>query len=165
MKQWFVVQTKAGAEDKAAWHLHNQKYDIYLPRYRKQIRRAGKTQMALRPVFPGYLFVQIDMATQHWRSINGTIGVISLVSFGDYPQPIADAIIDDMRNHEQDGVVTILPEGFKRGDCLRVREGAFSGCSALLEEVSSDKRVILLLSMMGREVRIAAPMENLVKAS
>lgn len=165
MKSWFVVRTKTGAEDRAVWHLKNQGFEAYLPRYRKEIRHARKTQTVLRPVFPGYVFVRMDLEQQRWRAINGTMGVISLVQFGEAPRAIADVIIDDIRQREEGGVVSLAPDGLKAGDIVRVREGAFAEHMALLAEVSDDKRVILLLDLMGREVRISARKENLAKAS
>ena len=48
MKSWFVVRLKTGAESRAAWHLNNQGFDVYLPQYRKEIRHARKTQTVLR---------------------------------------------------------------------------------------------------------------------
>ena len=165
MKSWFVVRTKTGVEERAAWHLNNQGFEAYLPRYRKQVRHARKTQTVLRPVFPGYLFVAMDMEQQRWRAINGTMGVISLVQFGDAPRPVANAMVDAIRARESGGAVNLAPEGLSKGDRVRVREGAFADYTALLEEVSDNKRAILLLSLMGREVRVTASVENLAKAS
>ena len=165
MKAWFVVRIKTGAEERAAWHLKNQNFEIYLPRYRKEIRHARKTQTVLRPVFPGYLFVCMNLEEQRWRAINGTMGVISLVQFGEVPCPISNDVIEVMQAREIGGIIKLSPEGLRKGDNVRVREGAFSDCTALLDEVSDDKRVILLLNLMGREVRVTASIENLAKVS
>lgn len=166
MGAWYVVRTKTGAEERAVWHLKNQGFEAYLPRYRKQIRHARKTQTVLRPLFPGYVFVSMDLGQQRWRAINGTMGVISLVQFGDTPKPIPTAMVDLIRAREDAvGVINVAPDGLKKGDRVRVREGAFADYTALLEEVSDEKRVILLLDLMGRAVRISVPMESLAKAS
>jgi hypothetical protein len=37
---WYVVRTHALSEDRAAWHLKNRGFDVYLPRYSKQRRHA-----------------------------------------------------------------------------------------------------------------------------
>ena len=166
MGAWYVVRTKTGGEERAVWHLKNQNFEAYLPRYRKQVRHARKTSTVLRPLFPGYVFVCMDLGQQRWRAINGTFGVISLVQFGDAPHPIPTAIVDAMRAREDGtGVVNTAPDGLKKGDRVRVREGALAEYTALLDEVSDEKRVILLLDLMGREVRISVPMENLAKVS
>ncbi|PCI40934.1 MAG: transcriptional activator RfaH [Rhodospirillaceae bacterium] len=165
MKAWFVVRTKTGAEDRAAWHLKNQGFEVYLPRYSKVIRHARKTQTVLRPVFPGYLFVSISLKQQQWRAINSTVGVIGLVQFGNAPCAVADSIVDMIRTQEQNGVVNLALNGLKKGDVVRIQAGAFAEHMALLEEVSGDRRAILLLDLMGREVRVQASVENLAKAS
>ncbi|MEG3618521.1 transcription termination/antitermination NusG family protein [Magnetovibrio sp. PR-2] len=166
MTKWYVVRVKTSYEDRASWHLRNQDFKVYLPKYRKTVRHARKTQSVLRPVFPGYLFVNMDTASQPWRSINGTVGVLSLVQFGPHPQSIDGSIVDMIRRREDiDGVISIAPEGLKKGDNMRVLEGAFADHTALLEEVCDDKRVILLLDLMGREVRVHASSETLAKVS
>jgi len=166
MSEWYIVRTQTRAEERAVRHLNNQGFDAYLPRYSKQIRHARKTQTALRPLFPGYVFVYIDTEHQRWRAINGTVGVIELVQFGDGPKPIRAEIVDAIRAREDSkGVVSLAPESLKKGDSVRVREGAFADSVALLEEVSDQKRVFLLLDLMGREVRVSMPTENLTKVS
>jgi len=166
MGAWYVVRTKTCFEERAIWHLDNQGFEAYLPRYRKQVRHARKTKTVLRPLFPGYVFVKMDIGLQRWRSINGTVGVISLVQLGETPQPIPTNILDAIRAREDEvGAVTLAPHGLKKGDRVRVREGALSEYTALLEEISDEKRVFLLLDLMGREVRISVSVESLAKAS
>ena len=166
MGAWYVVRTKTGAEERAVWHLSNQGFEAYLPRYRKQVRHARKTEMVLRPLFPGYVFVCLDIGQKRWCAINGTFGVVGIVQFGDAPHPIPTAMVDAIRASEDArGSVRVAPHGLQKGDRVRVREGAFADYTALLDEVSDDKRVFLLLDLMGREVRISVAMENLAKAS
>lgn len=166
MTAWFVVRAKTGAEERAVWHLNNQGFETYLPRYRKQVRHARKTSTVLKPLFPGYVFVNMDLGRQRWRSVNGTMGVISLVQFGDEPAPLPQAMIDAIRAREDaEGAVSVARDDLKKGDRVRVREGAFADYMAILDEVSDDKRVFLMLDLMGREVRVSVPLENLAKAS
>lgn len=164
MKRWYAVRTKTNQEDRALVHLNNQGFETYLPRYRKQIRHARKVQTVLRPLFPGYAFVHIDLQSQPWLKINGTVGVIGLVKFGAEPNPLPDEVIETfMRREDEKGAVRLGPESLKKGDRVRIREGAFSEYSALLEETSDDKRVTLLLDLMGRAVRVSVPIDVLTK--
>ena len=165
MKKWFVVCTKAQMEDRAIWHLKNQGFDVYMPRYRKQIRHARKTQTVLRPLFPGYVFVSMGVSQQRWRSINGTVGVISLVQFGKEPAVMTSEMIDVIRAREdQKGVVCLAPDNLQKGDKVRIREGSFTDFDSIIDEVSDKKRVFLMLELMGRGVRISVPTDYLVKA-
>ena len=54
MSAWYVVRVKTAQEDRAVWHLKNQGFHVYMPKYRKTIRHARKVQNVLRPLFPGY---------------------------------------------------------------------------------------------------------------
>ena len=165
MLQWFVARTKTNAEKSVAWHLRNQGFEAYIPRYSKQVRHARKTEIVLRPLFPGYVFVQMDVERQRWRAVNSTFGVISLVQFGDGPKPVDTAIIDVLRDREGDDGVINLAENVQKGDLVRIHHGSFANHTALLEEVSDSKRAILLLDLMGRSVRVSAPLLSLAKAS
>jgi len=166
MKSWFVVRTKIRSENQAAIHLKRQGFEVFLPQYLRQIRHARKLSMVLRPLFPGYLFVCIDVDQQRWRSINSTVGVMSLVSSSGVPSPIPDAVVEVLRAREdRDGVVKLVPQGLQQGDHVRLLDGALADHTAFLEEVCDEKRVILLLDLMGNQVRVTTRLENLAKVS
>lgn len=166
MTHWYVARTRTGSEMRALWHLNNQGYSAYLPRYRKKIRHARRVEISLRPLFPGYIFVLVDEDTPHWRPINSTVGVIELVSANGRPQAVPDSIIDNIRAREdQDGVVTMMSSDLHKGDEVLFHDGILSDARGLLSEVSDDQRVVVLMKLMGREVRVRTSMDCLVRAS
>src|SRR5437762_12539601 len=77
--RWYVAQTHPHAETKASVHLRRQGFAVYFPRYLKQRRHARRIEKIAAPLFPSYLFVAIDIATQRWLSIDSTFGVTRLV--------------------------------------------------------------------------------------
>lgn len=165
MKHWYVIHTQTGAEEKAASHLANQAFEVYLPRIRKRWRHARRTRTVLRPLFPRYLFVQIDVDEQAWRSIRGTIGVSQIICQGERPLPIEQTVIDEIRAREdEDGLVTLQADRLKRGDRLRMLEGAFADLVGIFDEAIDERRVIVLLSLLGRQVRLKAPLWALASA-
>src|SRR6516164_6180997 len=97
---WYVVQTQVNAELKAARHLLRQGFEIYLPRYLKRRSHARKIERVPAPLFPRYLFVQIDMAAQRWRSIQSTFGVSHLVLQGADPARVASGVIHSLKARE-----------------------------------------------------------------
>jgi transcriptional antiterminator RfaH len=109
MMTWFVVRTQPRAEEKAVRHLGNQGFAAYLPRYRRRIRHARRNQIVLRPLFPGYLFVELDPARCRWRSINGTIGVHEILTNGDMPLAVPETIIAEIKSRELDCAVPAPP--------------------------------------------------------
>src|SRR5687767_7204804 len=103
-QRWYVAQTHAHAEKKAAVHLQRQGFEIYLPRYRKRRRHARRVETVTAPLFPRYLFVAVDIGAQRWRSIQSTFGVLRLVCNGDEPAAVADLVVNALRGREdQDG--------------------------------------------------------------
>jgi len=166
MRQWYAVRTKTGQEERAVWNLGNQGFDAYLPRYRKRVRHARKTESALRPMFPGYVFVNLDFAAQRWRSVGGTFGVIGFVQFGDAPAPLPQHVIDSLTSREDEsGAVRLGDADLKPGDRVRLLDGPFEDCSAILVENSDENRVFLLLDLLARQVRVNVPKDILAKAS
>jgi len=153
---WFVVQTQVNAEAKAAAHLERQGFSSYLPRYLKRRSHARKVETVVRPLFPRYLFVAIDLATQRWRSIQSTLGVSHLVCAGDRPAQVGDSVIDALRAREDEvGFIKLARRSaFSPGDKVRIVEGAFLDSLALVEGVSDHDRVAVLLSLLGRKVRV-----------
>jgi len=154
--RWYVVETHPHAEVKAATHLRRQGFDVYLPRYRKRRSHARRVDMIAAPLFPRYLFVAIDIATQRWRSVRSTFGVARLIANGDAPAALMDAAIDGLKKREdQSGFVRLDPGlSLLPGDKIRVLNGAFETCFGLFEGVTDSERVAILLDFLGRKVRI-----------
>jgi transcriptional antiterminator RfaH len=163
---WYVVQTRVNAEAKAACNLLRQGFEIYLPRYLKRRSHARKIDKVPAPLFPRYLFVRVDMATQRWRSIQSTFGVSHLVSNGADPAPIASGILSALRDREDaQGFVKMdrrLP--FAVGDKVRVLAGAFADVVGLFDGLGDRERVAILLDLLGQKVRVSMDADMIVAA-
>lgn len=153
---WYVVQTQANGEFRAAENLRRQGFDVYLPRYQKRRLHARKVDFTAKPLFPRYLFVAIDIAAQRWRAIQSTFGVTSLISNGADPAVLADGIVNGLKAREDNkGFITMNREpDFARGDKVRVLAGAFIDSAALFDGDADHDRVSILLDMLGRKVRV-----------
>jgi transcriptional antiterminator RfaH len=163
---WYVVQTHVNAELKAATNLERQGFGIYLPRYRKRRSHARKIDTVVRPLFPRYLFVAIDLATQRWRAIQSTLGVSSLVCWSDKPASVEDGVINALKAREDEcGFIKLVPRSaFAPGDKVRIVEGAFIDSLALVEGVNDHARVAVLLDLLGRKVRVLIGADLIVAA-
>jgi transcriptional antiterminator RfaH len=162
--RWYVVQTQPHAEGKAARHLNRQDFVTYLPRYLKKRRHARRVDEVAAPLFPRYLFVSMDVATQRWLSIRSTFGVTQLVCHGDRPAAVPDEVIEALRRREDaSGLVKLdrRPQ-FAPGQKVSVLYGAFQDCCGLYEGMSGKERVAILLDLLGRKVRINLDPEFLV---
>jgi transcriptional antiterminator RfaH len=154
--RWYVVQTQVNGEAKAAQNLQRQGYEIYLPRYLKRRRHARKIDLTAKPLFPRYMFVAIDMATQRWRSIQSTFGVARLVTNGDDPAAVPEGVVHALRAREDDkGLIRLDSKpAFAPGDKVRVLAGAFMDSAGLFSGLADHDRVSILLDMLGRKVRV-----------
>jgi transcriptional antiterminator RfaH len=166
MDRWYVVHTHANAEQKAAWHLQRQGFGIYLPRYLRQRRHARRVDSVARPLFPRYLFVAMDLAVARWRAIRSSIGVSDLICQGDRPSPVPETVIDEIRRRENDsGLVLLPPPTMQRGEEVRIVDGALQGVTGLFECASDGERGIILLDLLGRQVRARVPLDTVTAAA
>jgi transcriptional antiterminator RfaH len=165
-QRWYVVQSQPNAEHKAVAHLERQGFVTYLPRYLKRRRHARRVDIVPAPLFPRYLFVGIDLGAQRWRSIFSTLGVSRLVCNGELPTPIADQVIGNLKDREDAGGFVRLENRptFRKGDKIRVLEGAFADCLGLYEGVKDSDRVAILLDLLGRKVRVTVDAEVVAAA-
>jgi transcriptional antiterminator RfaH len=164
-KSWYIVRTHARAEVKAALNLERQGFSTYLPRYLKRRRHARRVEIVPAPLFPRYLFVAIDVASQRWRSIQSTFGVAQLVCNGDDPSAVSAAIVDELRKREDDkGYFQLVRHGFARGEKVRVVDGVFSACLGLFEGMTDNERVTVLLDLLGRKVRVIMDLDAVAAA-
>lgn len=154
---WYVVQTQVNAEAKAARNLVRQGFEIYLPRYLKRRSHARKIEKIPAPLFPRYLFVRIDMATQRWRSIQSTFGVSRLVCNGPDPAPVAQRILGVLKAREDEsGYVRLDPRPkFALGEKVRVLAGVFAENLGLFDGLADRDRIAILLDLLGRKVRVS----------
>ncbi len=131
--RWYVVQTQVNGEAKAAQNLIRQGFEIYLPRYLKRRRHARKIDFTAKPLFPRYMFVAIDMATQRWRSIQSTFGVSHLISNGDDPATVPAGVVRALKAREDaKGFIQMdAKPAFAPGDKVRVLAGAFMDSAGL----------------------------------
>jgi transcriptional antiterminator RfaH len=163
---WYVVQTQINAEAKAARNLLRQGFEIYLPRYLKRRSHARKIEKVAAPLFPRYMFVNIDIATQRWRSVQSTYGVSRLVLNGSDPSPVAGAIIDQLKAREDANGFVKLDQRpkFAIGEKVRVVAGVFAENLGLFDGMADRDRVAILLELLGRKVRVSIEVDMVAAA-
>jgi transcriptional antiterminator RfaH len=166
MKSWYVVQTQTGREEKAEINLRRQDFEVYCPRIEKRRRHARRVETVRSAFFPGYLFTRLDLDVERWRSINGTFGVRCLLAFNERPAPLPQGFVDALMAREREEGITSrsLPE-FRRGEAVVVDEGPLQDLIGRFERMADHKRVMLLIELMGREVRVTAPIDAVRRAS
>jgi transcriptional antiterminator RfaH len=164
--RWYVVHTRANAELRALENLRRQGFESFLPRYKRRRVHARKIEIVERPLFPRYLFVALDLAAAPWRSVLGTFGVADLIRRGDMPTPMphgtVEALREDEAAHRHDQIHPAA--GLRAGDPVRVLVGPFADLIGKFHALAESERVVVLLDLLGREVRARLPLRAIVAA-
>ena len=161
--RWFVAKTHPNAEPKAQFHLQRQGFEVYLPRYLRRISHARRISWQPRPLFPAYLFVTMPGAAQRWRAINSTIGVAHLISDEQGPVAVPPGIVQQIQNDEDERglVLTGRKVPFKQGAEVQIMAGAFADHVGRFECATDDERVVILLELMGRQVKTKVDLDDI----
>lgn len=153
---WYVVHTKARQEQTACENLARQGYSVYLPRIKRLKRIRGHQQAQLEPLFPRYLFLQPGSSAHSIAPVRSTLGVTTLVHFGQEPavmQPETLASIRDFEARRNEASVEDI-NPFQRGERVRVVDGPLSGLEGLISGVSQE-RVVVLMQLLGQDTRVS----------
>jgi transcriptional antiterminator RfaH len=163
MSEWLVVHTQPAAEARAEHHLRRQGYEVYCPRYAKTRRHARRMERVIRALFPRYLFVAFERESTPWHAIKSTVGVSGLVQEGERPLIARQDIIAAIRQREtEEGLVRLADcASFRPGQQVRVTGGPLSDQTALFECSDDRERAVVLLTLLGRQVRARLPVETL----
>ena len=88
--------------------------------------------------------------------ILSTFGVHTIVSGADGPLRIGDDIVSGLRARAgEDGNFEISRSVVKAGDQVRVQGGPMADLEGIFETELDSDRVMILLKLMGREVRVS----------
>lgn len=137
-------------------HLKRQGFEVFIPRTRETVSHARRKLVRNAPLFPGYGFVRLNPERDRWRSINGTIGVLSLLIGDALPIPVPEGIVEELiRCSDPEGIVD-LTRGFEVGETVKIKFGPFSGITGTLAALNAKGRVEVLLKFLGTEVRVKA---------
>ena len=155
VRHWYLVFSKPRQERLALENLARQGYEAYLPLMRHRRRRGRRWVPTVEPMFPRYLFIHLDTLHDNWAPIRSTIGVSTLVRFGQEPARVPDALIACFREREdENGIQRIPPPDFRPGDRVRIVDGPFAGYEAIFRARTGKERVEILLRIAGSATRI-----------
>ena len=158
---WFLAQTKPNSHRIAERNLGRQGFRTFLPLQEETRRARGRFTTRMRPLFPGYVFVAFDVEVGGWRAVNSTYGITRLVSLGKEPTPVPPDLVSQlMLRCDREGKLTPL-KLLKPGDEVTVTKGPFAEVIAKIERIAPDRRVWVLMEIMGGENRVALDAQHL----
>lgn len=163
-ERWYAVRCHVHQEQRADAQLSNQGYQSYLPLIAKSVRHARKILNVKAPLFPGYLFVSLDITQQQWRPINSTYGVMGLIMGGESPRAVPHGVVEALEGLTQDNGLIEFTPALQLGSRVHVVAGPFVGMIGELARHDGKGRIEVLLEIMGQQVRVRSEARDLMPA-
>jgi transcription antitermination factor NusG len=151
-ERWFVARVLPRQENRAQFNLHRLGFRSFLPTLRRTVRHARRSRDTLQPLFPGYVFIIMDLSKHRWRSVNGTFGVASLIMGADQPTPVPSGVVEALIASFESCGAFHLDCSLEIGQKVRILSGPFADTLCRLAHLDDRGRVRVLLEIMGTEV-------------
>lgn len=174
-KEWYVVNTYAGQENRVKENLERRINTMGLQDNLFQIVVAEETEVEYKngkPVektknlFSGYLLVQMIMSDEAWYAVRNTPGVTGFIGSsgkGAKPFPVPQEEIEAVLRRLEI-VDTNVSVDFQVGDRVEILKGAFKDFEGTVEKMDDEKQeATVLLILFGRETPTEIPYLDLKK--
>lgn len=156
---WYVLHSKPNKEDFLFSQLKNRAIEVYYPLLR--VDPVNPRSRKVKPFFPGYLFVQIDLEGTPLSSLAYVPGTNRVVSFDHVPAIVPDEVIHTIRQNVDK--INEHPDNFQKqlhhGDPVIIQGGPFEGYQAIFDtHLEGSERVRLLIKLLrGQQMRVQVP--------
>jgi len=162
-KQWFVVHTYSGYEERVKKNLEQriksidtegEISQIVIPTEEEIEVRNGQRRTVNKKILPGYVLVQMKMSDQSWGMVRNTPGVTGFVGSGNKPVPLQEEEVNRVLR-QMEAEAPKVKVGFRKGQSVRVTDGPFIDFMGVVDDISMEKgKVKVLLSLFGRETPV-----------
>lgn len=160
MGRWYVIRTDSRSEYMATKELESEGFQVFFPRVRSPHPRGGHHDI---PLFPGYLFLNIDPDLEGWPTFRQSSKILGWVRFGGEIPWLPSSVIDELRHRleeiDDDGG---LWRRYQPGEKVLVAAGSIESIAEVVEGTKSPQgRVKVLMEFMGRIVPALVPWSDL----
>ena len=181
-KQWFVLHTLTGQENKAQSSIearikieNMQEYigRCVIPTERVTEKKNGKKRTIKRRVFPGYLLCELALYDESrdlddngqkaifertWQFLRETPGVIGFIGGGNHPMPLKQQEVDAILSDKPMTASVERPKvNFAVDDTVKITDGAFMGLTGQVSVVDPDKgKLKVEVHIFSRKVLVDA---------
>tara|TARA_Y100000590_G_scaffold396132_1_gene476602 strand:+ start:252 stop:779 length:528 start_codon:yes stop_codon:yes gene_type:complete len=165
MKNWYIVQTFSGFEQKVAEtikdaiknnNLGEQIDEVLVPMHEVTEVKRGKRVQRKKKYFPSYVLVKMEMSKKLYHMVKNIQKVTGFLGTTGNPIPVPEQEIDKILGNIKEG--SLVPEpslSFDIGEQVKVCEGPFASFTGLVEEVDEEKsRLKVSVSIFGRPTPI-----------
>ena len=164
MCNWYLIQLKRNSCRIAERNLNQQGFKTFLPLQDVTSRRGSKFSTNIKPLFPGYMFVRIKPDGAPWQKINSTLGVLRLICQDGVPKKVPTEVVSGLISRCDRLGRLLPPTAVRRGDTVEIHSGALANFIATVETIDSNRRIWVLIDLMGQitKVQVASEQVNLL---
>lgn len=166
LPRWFVVASIPGHAIAAEGALSADGWLVYHPLH---LGRSPGHPPRISSLFPGYLFISIDLSACDWPRICRTPWVAALLGTPGHPTPVPVGVVEQLQARTSARRIVddpISPEAWKNippGASVSVVEGPLASLRGVCT-LSAPDRCRVLLSLLGRDVEMDLPAQALAVA-
>ena len=165
MKNWYVVHTQTGIEEKVKASLEKKILakgiqdlvsSVVIPTEQVSEVRSGKKKITQRKFFPGYLLVQMELSEETYLFVKNSPGVTGFIGLGRKPVALPQEEVDNILKRTKETAAKPSPKiVFEKGEQVRVNEGPFLNFNGTIEEVYPEKgKIKVSVSIFGRSTPV-----------
>jgi transcriptional antiterminator NusG len=165
--QWYVLRVAANKEVQVKEALM-QKVErealgdivgrIEVPVERVKRIRGSKQTVHKRKLYPGYVFMEMEptedgrVREKAWFMIKETSGVGDFIGTEGIPTPMRDTDVAKMLlEAEKPEEAPSIRVEFKKGDMIKIREGAFENFEGTVDSIDSERGIgKVIVTIFGR---------------
>ena len=173
-KNWYVIHTYSGYEKKVKDNLERKVRSMGLENVIERILvpeedeidvNAGRKRTVRRKIYPGYVFVEMEVNDRSWYVVRNTPGVTGFVGSATKPVPLEPQEV--RRILKSQGIEKeVRPQiSVEIGEQVRIISGPFDNFYATITEINNEKGTLKgLIDMFGRETSVEVDYSQIEKS-
>ena len=149
--QWYALRSKPNKEEALSRELLARSYEVFYPQI--HVQPVNPRSRKVRPYFPGYLFINIDLPVVGFSALAWMPHSYGLVFFGSEPASVPEALIAALRRHLEavNAAGGELFDGLEPGEAVSIEAGPFTGYEAIFDAgLPGSQRVRVLLKLLNK---------------
>lgn len=162
-KNWYVVHTYSGAEEKVKQsiedkvskkHLEEKISQILVPSERVIELRGGGKKESDKKFYPGYILIEMELDDESWHLVRKTPRVTGFVG-GSNPVPLSQEEVDVILQQMEKGHAVQVKTQYQKNETVRITDGPFTNFVGYVEDVDMDHgRLRVMVSIFGRQTPV-----------
>ncbi len=174
-KQWYVVNTYSGHENKVKEKLEMRAesmgmqdyiYRVVVPMEKVKETKNGVEKEREKKMFPGYILVEMVMSDEAWYIVRNTPGVTGFIGSsgkGAKPTPLQPYEVDKILNSM--GIARMdVDKDLTPGTKVNIIDGPFKGMFGKVDSLDlENSKVNLMVDLFGQETSVEVELSQIQK--